>query len=99
MHAISGTIRELDRYSARIASAVEQQALAAREIAVSANSASQSVHQVNGAIAEMDKVAGQTSLAADRLTKAAGNIGQHTKKIRQQVKAFTDDIHAMQASA
>ena len=99
MHAISRTIRELDRYSARIASAVEQQAVAAREIAVSANSASQSVTRVNGAITEIDKVAGETSLAANRLTNAAGNIGNHTRKIRQQVEALTDDIHAMQASA
>ncbi len=99
MQTISGTIRELDRYSARIASAVEQQALAAREIAVSANAASQSVHQVNGAISEIDKVAGETSLAANRLNQAAGNIGSQTKKIRTQVKAFSDDIHAMQASA
>ena len=39
IQAISGTIRELDRFSARIADAVEQQAMAAREIAGNATAA------------------------------------------------------------
>ena len=41
--AISGTIRELDLFSARIAAAVEQQAVAAHEIAGNANAAASSV--------------------------------------------------------
>src|SRR5262249_37360166 len=54
IQAITGTIRELDLFSAKIAAAVEQQASAAQEIAQNANAASSSVQQVNGAIGELE---------------------------------------------
>ncbi len=98
IQAISGTIRELDAFSAKIAAAVEQQAAAAREIAVNANAASSSVGQVNGAIAEIENVAEETSQAATRLTQAAGSISSQTRRIRDQVKAFTDDLRAIEAA-
>ncbi len=97
IQAISRTIRELDLFSARIAAAVEQQADAAREIAVNANAASSSVGQVNGAIGEIEDVAEETSRAATRLTGAAGSISSQSRQIRERVRAFTDDIHALQA--
>jgi methyl-accepting chemotaxis protein len=97
IQAITGTIRELDLFSTKIAAAVEQQATAAQEIAENANAASSSVQQVNGAIVELETVAKQTLQASTRLNKAARNIGAQTKKIREQVQAFTNDIHAIPA--
>jgi methyl-accepting chemotaxis protein len=94
IQAISGTIRELDRFSALIADAVEQQAMAAREIAGNATAAASSVQQVNGAIVEIDKVATGTSKAAGRLSSAANNIGAQTEKIQQRVRSFTQRIQA-----
>jgi methyl-accepting chemotaxis protein len=95
--AISGTIRELDVFSARIAAAVEQQATAAHEIAGSANAASSSVGQVNGAIVEIEKVVDQTARSAVKLGAAATDVAHQTKRIRDQVKVLTDNIHALSA--
>jgi len=97
IQAITGTIRELDLFSTKIAAAVEQQASTAQEIAQNAHAASSSVQQVNGAISELEGVAKQTLQASTRLNKAARNIGAQTKTIREQVQAFTDDIHAIPA--
>jgi methyl-accepting chemotaxis protein len=97
IQAISGTIRELDRFSALIADAVEQQAMAAREIAGSATAAASSVQQVNGAILEIDKVAAGTSNAAGRLSAAAHSIGAQTEKIQARVRTFTDRIRTARA--
>jgi len=97
IQAISGTIRELDAFSTRIATAVEQQAAAAREIASNVNAAASSVGQVNGAIVEIEAVADQTTRAANKLTASAVDVAGQTKRIQEQVKAFTDDIHAIQA--
>jgi methyl-accepting chemotaxis protein len=95
--AITGTIRELDVFSARIAAAVEQQAAAAHEIAGSANAAASGVHQVNAAIGEIEVVADQVSRSAGKLGTAAMNVTEQTKHIRDQASALTENIRAIQA--
>ena len=97
IQAISGTIRELDLFSARIAAAVEQQAIAAREIADNVNAAAAGVGHVNDVIVEFEGVADQTARAVQKLGGAATGVTGQTKRIRDQVKAFTDDIQAIQA--
>ena len=95
--AISGTIRELDLFSARIAASVEQQAVAAREIAGNANAASASVTEVTGAIGEIEAVADQAARSAGKLSAASANVTDQTRRIRDQVKALAHDIKAIQA--
>jgi methyl-accepting chemotaxis protein len=97
IQAISGTIRELDVFSARIAAAVEQQAAAAREIAGNVNAAAANAGEVNGAIGKIEAVAEQTAHAAIKLTAAAIGVASQTEKIQERVKAFTDEIHAIHA--
>jgi methyl-accepting chemotaxis protein len=95
--AISGTIRELDLFSARIAAAVEQQAVAAHEIAGNANAAASSVGKVNGAVVEIEKVVDQTARSAVKLGTAATNVTDQTTRIRDQVRVLTENIHAISA--
>jgi methyl-accepting chemotaxis protein len=95
--AISGTIRELDLFSARIAASVEEQAVAAREIAGNANAASASVTEVTGAIGEIETVADQAARSAGKLSAASANVTDQTRRIRDQVKALAHDIKAIQA--
>jgi methyl-accepting chemotaxis protein len=95
--AISGTIRELDLFSARIAAAVEQQAAAAREIAGNAGAAASGVKQVNAAIVEIESVADQAAHSANKLGAAATNVTSQTRRIRDQVHALTENIRAVQA--
>ena len=97
IQAISGTIRELDLFSSRIALAVEQQATAAREIAGNVNSAAESVGHVNGAIREIESVADNTARAAQKMTAAATSVATQIKKIREQVNSFKQDMRATSA--
>jgi methyl-accepting chemotaxis protein len=97
IQAISSTIRELNQFSARIARAVEQQAEATREIAANVNAASTSVDRVGGAIVEIKSVAEQASRSANKLNEAAVGVTDQTRRIREQVRALTDDIQAIPA--
>jgi methyl-accepting chemotaxis protein len=97
IQSISGTIRELDQFSARIADAVEQQAAAAREIAANVNAAATSVGQVGGAIVQIVGVAHQASRSANKLTEAATGVTDQTKRIREQVQMLTEEIQAIPA--
>jgi methyl-accepting chemotaxis protein len=96
IQGISHTIRDLDRFSVRIASAVEQQTEAARKIASNLTSASANVVNVNGAIIKVESVGIGTAQAADMLTSASANVTKQTKRIHEQVRAFTEDIRAIQ---
>ena len=95
--AISGTIRELDAFSAQIAAAVEQQAAAAHEIAGSANAAASSVSQVDSAISEIETEVGQTVRSASKLGTAATDVAGQTKRIRDRVSVLAENIRAIQA--
>jgi methyl-accepting chemotaxis protein len=97
IQGISHTIRDLDRFSVRIAAAVEQQTQAAQQIASNLTSASEGVVSVAGAITKVEKVGVQTAQAAETLTLASVNVTNQAKRIQEQVKAFTEDIRAIQA--
>jgi methyl-accepting chemotaxis protein len=97
IQAISGTIRELEQFSSRTAAAVEQQASAAREIAQNVNAAAGGVGHVTEAVGEIETIAGRTARAAGDLDKAALEVANQTRRIRERVSIFAEDIHAMQA--
>jgi methyl-accepting chemotaxis protein len=97
IQGISHTIRDLDRYSARIVSAVEQQTQAAREIASNMTSASGNVVNVSGAITKVESFGVGTAQAAEMLTSASVNVTEQAKRIHEQVTAFTEDVRAIQA--
>lgn len=99
IQGVSQTIRDLDRFSLRIASAVEQQAYAAQEIASNLTSASSNVVDVSGAIGEVESVGNRTAQAAETLNSASISVTDQAKKIHEQVRAFTEDIRAIQTHA
>jgi hypothetical protein len=70
---------------------------AAREIASNLTSASANVVNVNGAIAKVESVGIGTAQAAEMLTSASVNVAKQAKRIHEQVRAFTEDIRAIQA--
>lgn len=96
---ISQTIRDLDYFSASIASAVEQQMQAAQEIASNLTSVTTNVANVNGAITKVESVGNRTAQAAEMLSSASVSVTNQAKKIHEQVKAFTQDIRAIQAAS
>ncbi len=99
IQTISGTIRTLDDFSARIAVAVEQQATATHEIAGNVHAAVAGVDSVNDAIGEIKAVAGKTAHAVEGLRASAEGIAARTGRIRDQVKVFAGDIQALQVRA
>jgi methyl-accepting chemotaxis protein len=99
IQGVSQTIRNLERFSVRIATAVEQQAQAAQEIAGNLTAASSNVVNVSGAVAKVESVGNRTAEAAEMLSAASVSVTDQAKKIHEQVKAFTADIRALQAQA
>ncbi len=94
---MSQTIRNLDRFSVRIATAVEQQAQAAQEIASNLTSASSNVVNVSSAVGKVERVGNRTPEAAEMLNVASVSVTDQAEKIHEQVNAFTADVRAMQA--
>ena len=99
IQGISHTIRDLDRFSVRIASAVEQQTQAAQEIASNLAAASANVVNVNGAITKVESVGNRTAEAAEMLSSASVSVTNQAKRIHEQVRAFTEDIRTIQAQS
>jgi methyl-accepting chemotaxis protein len=99
IQGISQTVQELNRFSSRIASAVEQQAKGAQEIAGSLASVSANVRDANGAITKVESVGNRTAQAAEMLSSASVSVTKQAKKIHEQVTAFTQDIRAIQAQS
>ena len=95
---IAGTLRKVDDFSLRIASALEDQAAsAAREISTNVDAAAASVEHVSEAIGDIRVVADETGRAAADLSAAAAEVAKQTGMIRQRVHAFGDEVSAMQA--
>ena len=99
IQGISSTIRELDRFSVSIASAVEQKTRATHEIAKNLTAASASVVNVNGAITQIESVGSRTAKAAGMLTAASVSVTKQAKTIHEQVKEFTEGIRNIQAKS
>jgi methyl-accepting chemotaxis protein len=96
---ISQAIQDLNGFSARIASAVEQQTKGAQEIASNLAAVSANVSNFNGAIAEVENVGNRTAQAAGTLTSASDSVTQQAQRIHAQVMAFTDDIRTIQVES
>ena len=99
IQGVSQTIRDLDRFSIRTVAAVAQQMEAAQEIASSLTSASANVVDVNGAIGKVESVGNRTAQAAEMLSSASVSVTDQAKRIHAQVRAFTEDIRAIQAQS
>jgi methyl-accepting chemotaxis protein len=97
IEGISATIRELDRFSALIAAAVEQQAGAARQISGNVHAAASGATQVSSTVSQIEDIARETSIEVLQIGSAAAQIVHQTQKVSEQVGAFAKDIQAAQA--
>jgi methyl-accepting chemotaxis protein len=97
IHAILGTVRELNLLSTRIAAAVDQQATATREIAQNVDAAAEGVGQVSHSIGDIESMADDTADATTSLRHSAVELAAQTSTIRQRIMSFTEDVRATQA--
>jgi methyl-accepting chemotaxis protein len=94
IQSIMGTVRQLNLLSGRIATAVEQQATATREIAQNVDAAAAGVGHVTHAITYMETVADETARATTGLRQSAVDLAAQTGTIWQRIMSFAEEIRA-----
>jgi methyl-accepting chemotaxis protein len=97
IEGISSTIRELDRFSALIAAAVEQQAGAARQISGDVHAAASGATHVNQTVGDIESISRQTSMEVLQIGSASEQIAKQTKRVQERVATFTTELHVMKA--
>jgi methyl-accepting chemotaxis protein len=96
IEAILTMVCELDKLSARIAEAIEQQTSATREIVHNVNAAAVGVGEVAASIGEIESTADQTTNATSGLRYSATELATQTKAIREKIVGFTRDVQVAQ---
>jgi methyl-accepting chemotaxis protein len=94
MRGIGGTIGEINEVSGSIASAVEEQGAATREITRNTQEAAQGTGQVSANIATVNDSAGKTGMLAGQVLTKANDLGSQAEKLRNEVEQFLRGIRA-----
>jgi len=89
---IRSTIGRLSESSVAVASAVEQQSAATREIASNVSSASQSVSTVSAASVEVLQAAARSARSAAHVETSSKEVGSAARDLRQEVTEFLTTI-------
>jgi methyl-accepting chemotaxis protein len=91
---IDSTIGRISDISTGIASAMEEQGAATREIARNTQEAAKGTHEVTKTIGGVNKAAADTGAAAQQVSDSSGALGQQAEMLRADVEAFLDKIRA-----
>ena len=94
IEGISGTITCINEIAIAIASAVEEQGVATREIARSIQQVAQGTEEVSRNIVGVNEAAGQTGVAAGDVLTAAGDLSQQSGVLRADVDRFLASVRA-----
>jgi methyl-accepting chemotaxis protein len=78
---VTTQMKDLGIYATAVASAVEEQSAATREIAHNANSASQSVKSVTGGVENLKTLAKQTADESRRVFESVQNLRQQSERL------------------
>ena len=91
---ISGTIRGISDSSAAIASAVEQQGLATREIVQAVTQASVGTSEVNANISGVARAAEEAGAGATQVLTASSELARQSETLRREVLTFLATVRA-----
>jgi len=91
---IGSTITEINEVSSSIASAIEEQGAAAREITRNTQEAAQGTGQVTSNITSVSDSAGKTGNLAANVLSAATGLGSQAEKLRHEVDRFLQGVRA-----
>jgi len=94
VQAIGGTIGRINEIATTIASAVEEQGAATKEIARNVQQASAGTAEVSSNIAGVTQAAAQTGAASTQVLGAAGELAKDADLLHQQVERFLTKIRA-----
>jgi methyl-accepting chemotaxis protein len=94
IQGIGHTIGEINQIATAIASAVEEQGAATKEIARSVQQASRGTGDVSANIAGVSQAVGETGAAAGQVQAAAADLATQGDKLRAEVDKFLADLRA-----
>jgi methyl-accepting chemotaxis protein len=92
--AIGGTIRKMNEIASAIASAVEQQGAATRDISHNIQLVAQGTNGVASNIAGVNEAAAETGTAATQVLTAADDLSRQADRLRTDVNGFLVKIRA-----
>jgi methyl-accepting chemotaxis protein len=87
-------ITEIDQIGIAIASAIEEQGSATREIARSVQDAARGTQEVNANISGVQRAADDTGAAADQVLGAAQQLSSQSRDLAEQVNRFLSEVRA-----
>jgi len=91
---IIDVIEQINRIAGAIASAVEQQGVATREIAHNVTRASQGTLQVTENISGINGAAAVSTTAATQVQEAASSLARQSETLRSVMNTFLDTVRA-----
>ncbi|MEW6642981.1 MAG: methyl-accepting chemotaxis protein [Pseudomonadota bacterium] len=94
IEAITRTIGRVNEIAGAIASAVEEQGAATREIAHNVAEAARSTGEVSSNILGVDEAAKETGLAAGKVVEAASELSRNGDSLKDEVGRFLRDVRA-----
>ncbi|WP_315703582.1 MULTISPECIES: methyl-accepting chemotaxis protein [unclassified Bradyrhizobium] len=87
-------ITEIDQIGMAIASAIEEQGSATKEISRSVQDAARGTQDVNANIAGVQQAADQTGNAAQEVLSAAGELSSQSRDLADEVTLFLSEVRA-----
>jgi methyl-accepting chemotaxis protein len=94
IEGISGTIGRISEIATTIASAVEEQGAATKEIARNVQQASAGTAEVSSNISGVTQAASETGAASSQVLGAAGELAKQGETLRAEVSRFLANIRA-----
>ena len=91
---ITRTISKVNEIASAIASAVEEQGAATREIAHNVSQAAKGTGEVSANIVGVRDAARETGIAADQVVSSAAELSQNGETLKAQVDAFLREVRA-----
>ena len=94
IHGIGETVGHMNEIATTIASAVEQQGAATREISGNVHQAAEGTRQVSGNVAAAQRATTETGSAAGTVLTAAGSLSRDAAELRTEVERFLEGVRA-----
>jgi len=94
IQSITKTITQIDEISSTISSAVEEQGVAAQEIARNVQEASDGVSEVSTRITNVTRASGETGEASTQVLDAARQLSEQSGRLRTDVDSFIAHIRS-----
>ncbi len=95
IRSVSTTITEINQISTTVASAIEEQGVATKEIARNVHEAATGTHDVSQNIIDVKQAATETGSAANDVLSAAKDLSLESTQLKQMVEKYIADMNAV----